>query len=245
MSQRLVKLAASLQHKKFRNKERLFVAEGDKLVIDLLSHFCPKYILCTEDWAISHKNLPTTVVEEHLIKKAGSLKTPSPVIAMFEIPQQNDFSMETLPALVLDTLQDPGNLGTIVRTAAWFGIKQIICSPETVDIYSPKVVQATMGALGKVQVHYCLLAPMLQTLKEKNIPIFGTFLEGESIYKTQFNENSVIIIGNEGRGISNELKALISHPIHIPSFGTNPPESLNASVSAAIVCSELARTTQS
>ncbi len=244
MSQRLVKLATSLQHKKFRNKEQLFVAEGEKLVLDLLAYFKPRHLLCTKDWAIKHQTLTTTVVEEQLLKKASSFKTASPIIGLFEIPNAKEFSLKELPTLALDTIQDPGNLGTIIRTAAWFGIKHIFCSPETVDMYSPKVVQATMGALGKVEVHYLPLAPLMKELCLKDIPILGTFLKGENIYKTTLPKKSVIVIGNEGQGISEELKPFINRPIHIPSFTQNPPESLNASVSTAIVCSELMRTIQ-
>lgn len=245
MSQRLVKLAASLQHKKFRTKEKLFVAEGEKLVIDLLKSFSPRAILCSEDWAQKHKELNTNVLPESSLKKASSLKNNTPVVGIFEIPEEQDFKIEELPALVLDTLQDPGNMGTIIRTAAWFGIRHIICSPETVDIYNPKVVQATMGALSMVNVHYLYLPPFLAQLKEQNIAIMGTFLEGKSIYKTRFQKKSVIVVGNEGQGISKEVSQYVNLPIHIPSFGQSHPESLNASVSAAVVCSELARTTQS
>ncbi len=243
MSQRLVKLATSLQHKKFRNKEKLFVAEGEKLVLDLLADFQPKYLLCTKEWATKHQNMKTTVIAESLLKKASSFKNVSPVIGLFQIPKSKPVSFREFPFLVLDTIQDPGNLGTIIRTAAWFGIKHIFCSEETVDTYSPKVVQATMGALGKVEVHYLPLAPFMEELQAKDISILGTFLEGEDIYKTSLPKKSAIVIGNEGRGISEELKPFINHPIHIPAFTPNPPESLNASVSVAIVCSELMKGT--
>lgn len=245
MSQRLVKLAASLQQKKIRTKEQLFIAEGEKLVIDLLSTFKAKHILCSEEWAEIHTELHTTVVTQAALKKASALKHHSPVIGVFEIPKPKPFKVEELPALALDTLQDPGNFGTIIRTAAWFGFKHIICSPDTVDIYNPKVVQATMGALSMVQIHYIPLPSFFEELKAENIAIYGTYLEGENIYKTQFKRKSIIVIGNEGQGISKELKSYINTPIHIPAFTNNAPESLNASVSAAIVCSEMARTTQS
>lgn len=241
MSLRLVKLAAALQQKKFRNKEQLFVAEGEKLVLDLLSDFEAKHILCLESWATEHPDIKTTVISEALLKKATGLKHPSSVLALFKIPQHLPFTAEELPALVLDTLQDPGNLGTIIRTAAWFGIRHIVCSPETVDVYNPKVIQATMGALARVQIHYQPLAPFLKQLQAQRMAIYGTFLEGASIYQTKIPAKSVIVIGNEGQGISEEIRALVSHPIHIPAGGEKHPESLNASVSAAIVCSEIAR----
>ncbi len=213
-------------------------------MLDLLKHFQPTQLLCTEEWANQHPKLPSTIVETPQLKKASSFKTVASVIGLFKIPKPKAFSLNELPILILDTVQDPGNLGTIIRTAAWFGIKHIFCSPETVDVYSPKVVQATMGALGKVAVHYQSLPPFLERLQTKGISIFGTFLEGENIYKTDLPQQSAIVIGNEGKGISDELKPFINYPIHIPAFTKNPPESLNASVSTAIVCSELMRTTQ-
>ncbi len=245
MSQRLIKLAASLQHKKYRIRENLFVAEGTKLVLDLIEKGKVKYILCTEKWANTYPHLPTMIVNEQQLKKASSLQTVTPVIGIFEIPEVHTFDYEEFPVLILDTIQDPGNLGTIVRTAAWFGIKHIVCSPETVDIYNPKVVQATMGALALVTMHYEHLTSILEKLQEKNIPIYGTFLEGNNIYQTQLSRKSAIVIGNEGKGISKELHSFINTPIHIPAFSAEHPESLNASVSTAIVCSEVMRPTQS
>ncbi len=244
MSQRLVKLAASLQKKKYRNKEQLFVAEGEKLVNDLLKKLIARHLLCNEEWASQHPNLKTTIISETLMHKASALKHHTPVLGIFEIPKAQTFTTDELPALVLDTIQDPGNLGTIIRTAAWFGIKQIICSPETADIYNPKVVQATMGALKMVNINYEPLLPFLQKMNEKNVPIFGTFLEGKNIYDTTFPKDSIVVFGNEGQGISKELKPFIHNPITIPAFGTEHPESLNASVSVAIVCSEMAQTIQ-
>ncbi len=245
MSQRLVKLATSLQRKKNRDIENAFVAEGEKLVLDLLATFNAKHILCSENWSEKHPKIKTVSISEQLLKKASGLKTPAEVIGIFEKPKKTEFNSTELPALVLDTIQDPGNLGSIIRTAAWFGIKHIICSPQTADIYNPKVVQATMGALGNLQVHYLELEDFLSKMQKQNVHIFGTFLEGESLYKTTITKNSLIVIGNEGSGIADNLKQFITSPIHIPSFGQNPPESLNASVSAAIVCSEMMRTIRS
>ncbi len=244
MSQRLVKLAASLQKKKYRIKEQLFIAEGEKLVNDLLKKLPARHLLCNEKWASQHTDLQTTIISETLMRKASALKHYTPILGIFEIPQARPFTNTKFPTLILDTIQDPGNLGTIIRTAAWFGIKQIICSPETADIYNPKVVQATMGALTMVNINYEPLLPFLQKMHEKNIPIFGTFLEGKNIYETNFPKNSIIIFGNEGQGISSKLEPFISNPITIPAFGSEQPESLNASVSIAVVCSEIMRTIQ-
>lgn len=244
MSLRLVKLAASLQHKKYRSKENLFVAEGEKLVLDFLDFFSPKCILALEEWANKYPEISTVVVSKTLLKKASSLQHPASVLAIFHTPEQKPFNTSELPALVLDTLQDPGNFGTIVRTAAWFGIHHIICSPETADVYNPKVVQATMGALPLVTVHYQPLAPFLRQMNEEGIITIGTFLQGKNIYQAQIPKRSIVVIGNEGKGISEALQPLINLPVHIPKLGTKSPESLNAAISAAIVCSEIARTTQ-
>lgn len=243
MSLRLAKLAASLQYKKYRNREQLFIAEGEKLVLDLLSSFTAKHVLCTEEWAAQHPDISTIIISENLLKKATSLKNPTSVLGIFHIPKEKKFNEEELPALILDGIQDPGNLGTIIRTAAWFGIRHIICSLETADAYNPKVVQATMGALAMVQIHYRPLASFIEQLRNNGIATMGTFLEGDNIYQTQIHKKSAIIIGNEGKGISHELKPLITHSIHIPRFAKKGPESLNASISAAIICSEMARQT--
>jgi len=175
------------------------------------------------------------------MQQISNLKTASPVLAVVEIPP---VKTETIPLneliLALDDIQDPGNLGTIIRLADWFGINYIVCSSFSVDAYGPKTVQATMGSLTKVKIVYTDLYSFLKPLSEE-VPIYGTFLEGENIYQTKLSENGVIVMGNEGKGISPEITKLVSNKLMIPSFASNPPESLNVAVATAITCSEFKR----
>lgn len=240
MSQRLIKLATSLHMKKYRDREELFLAEGEKLVLSLIENgLDATALLCLEDWAIKNPFLDCTVVDSTQMKKVSNLKTNTKVVGLFKkIEHKDEISF---PALILDRIQDPGNLGTIIRTAAWFGFNHIYCSLDTVDCYNPKVVQATMGALAMVDVEYVELIPLVQSLKEKKISIYGTFLGGKNIYTSTLSVESATVIGNEGSGISEALAEYIDEAITIPSMNTRHPESLNASVSTAIVCSEIYR----
>jgi TrmH family RNA methyltransferase len=175
------------------------------------------------------------------MQQISNLKTPSPVLAVVEIPA---IETATIPynelILALDDIQDPGNLGTIIRLAGWFGINHIVCSPFTADAYGPKTVQATMGSLTKINLVYTGLYSFLKTASEK-IPIYGTFLEGENIYTTKLSENGIIVMGNEGKGISREIAGLVSRKLLIPAFAHNATESLNVAVATAITCSEFRR----
>lgn len=243
MSQRLLKLAASLQHKKYRDKEQLFLAEGTKLVLSLLENgYTPMSILCTESWAENHHVAQLSIIDAKALKKVSSLKTISDVIGLFHMPNSQQIEIkDNSPILILERIQDPGNLGTIIRTAAWFGIKNIFCSPDTVDCYNSKVIQATMGAIGLVQIHYTPLLPLVKSLKAKGRTIYGTFLDGKNIYESSLSQNIAVIIGNEGSGISQELENCITKAITIPAGASPHPESLNASISTAIICSEIFR----
>lgn len=173
------------------------------------------------------------------IEKISTLKTPQDVIGLVKIPkwpQLNYNSLKNRFSLVLDNVQDPGNMGTIIRTADWFGIADIICSEDTVDVYNPKVVQATMGSLARVNVHYTSLA---QVLPQINLPVFGAMLDGENIYNTGFGTEGLLVMGNEGNGISPDIERLISTKITIPRAGE--AESLNVAIATAILCSEIKR----
>ena len=175
------------------------------------------------------------------LEKFSSLTTPQEVIALVKIPQWPVLQTQQLAnsfSLVLDGIQDPGNLGTIIRTADWFGIGNIICSDDTVDAYNPKVVQATMGSLARVKVHYTNIATFLKAAK---LPIYGALLDGENIYKTDFGTEGLIVMGNEGNGISADIEALIQKRVTIPQLGK--AESLNVAIATAIFCSELSRKT--
>ena len=248
ISKSLLKLISSLEQRKFRKESGLFVAEGGKTVQDLLDLGldCTN-IIATEEWLKNHKlntKVTITVASEEEMKKASFLRTPQGILAMFK--QQFHEIDTTVPerelCLALDNIQDPGNMGTIIRIADWFGIKNIYCSNGTVDIYNPKTVQATMGAIGRVKIHYTNLSKMIAELNGK-APVYGTFLDGENIYSHQLENRGLIVMGNEGNGISRECEKLIKEKLLIPNYpaGCKTSESLNVSVATAIICSEFRR----
>lgn len=228
-----IKLVKSLEHKKFRDKEGLFVAEGPKVISDLRQTF----------------ELVRLYTDSDEVHRLSFQKTPQSPLAIFKIPdykqQTTDFFNESLPSgkhrqgliLALDKIQDPGNLGTIIRIADWFGIENLLCSHDTVDVFNPKVVQATMGSLARVKIHYCNL---VETLTDTNIPICGTVLDGDNIYQQQLPESAIIVMGNEGNGISDEVKRILTHRLLIPA-ARKGAESLNVAVATAITLSEFTR----
>ncbi len=249
ISKQKIKNIHSLELKKFRDKEGLFIGEGPKVVEELMHRYECQYIAATSDWLDNNsqilKNIEVDCVSKEELTKASLLKSPQKVLGIFRKQPESQIS-STWPqkelCLMLDTIQDPGNLGTIIRLANWFGINHIICSQNTVDFYSPKVVQATMGAIGKSQIHYCNLAEYLATL-DKNIPVYGTFLEGENIYNTPLSAHGIIIMGNEGNGISADIAKCVNTKLYIPPYpnDANIVESLNVSIATAITCSEFRR----
>ena len=234
-----IKLIISLQQKKNRIKHQLFFAEGEKVIHELLkSTFKLVNIYCTEPIFNDKYSQQTDIISESDFKKISALATPNNCLAQFEIPETKPFIDSGL-IMMLDNIQDPGNLGTIIRLCDWFGVDQLVCSPETVDVYNPKVVQATMGSLTRVRVRYQDLEPILAKTK---LPIYGTFMDGENIYKTKLPKNAIIILGNEGKGISEKLEQLVTKKIAIPRFGKfQETESLNVANAAAIVLSEFLR----
>jgi TrmH family RNA methyltransferase len=247
VSKNQIKLVNALAFKKFRDETGLFFAEGSKLVRDMARVFACETIFVTRDWLINNQ-LPVckayfeTTVEE--LKKMSHLKTPQGIIGIFRKPE-NSFHISNINnklVLAIDGVQDPGNLGTIIRIADWFGIAHIVCSPETVDAFSPKVVQATMGALASVNVLYTSLADFLTEIPPST-PVFGTFMEGNNIYTEKLTKNGIIVLGNEGNGISHEIEQFITQKLMIPDFseGRKISESLNVAMAGAIVCSEFRR----
>ena len=248
LSKNDIKLIKSLEHKKFRQEMNLFVAEGHKLVGELLGRFNCPLVAATPQWTENNKVIPAgrieTVTPDEL-KRASLLKTPQDVIALFSIPRTQT-SIESAAkdnlVLALDDIQDPGNMGTITRIADWFGIKHIFCSYGTADIYNPKAVQATMGAIARVSIHYSDLAKELSGLPV-SIPVYGTFLDGETIYDTALSGNGVIIMGNEGNGISADVGKFVNRRLYIPNWpaGAETSESLNVAIATAITCSEFRR----
>ncbi len=239
----IIKWVHSLAQKKNRDNERCFVAEGTKCVLDTLSAFRLRGLFCTENWLRNHNIEDADVVSSSQIERMSMLKTPTEVIAVYEMPDYDVDLSETVRSLnlALDNVQDPGNLGTIIRIADWFGINDIYCSVDTVDVYNPKVVQATMGAISRVRVHYCDLPGLFGTLKD--VPVFGTFLDGDSIYEEKLGSNGFIVMGNEGKGISPEVEKYVDKRLLIPSYpvGVVTSESLNVGMATAIVVSEFRR----
>lgn len=232
--------------KKFRTREGVFVAEGPKVVEDLMEVMRPKRLIATNEW-INNKQtygIEIDIVTEEELARLSFLQHPQQVLAVFPILSNNqseDYTKELKGklTLALDSVQDPGNLGTIIRIADWFGIETIICSHETADVYNPKVVQATMGSIARVKVIYTDLQNTLKHLSE-SLPIYGTFLNGDNIYKSNLSNDGVIVMGNEGRGISKEVAKVITNRILIPNYpeGRKCADSLNVAIATAITCAE-------
>lgn len=250
LSKSKIKYLNSFSLKKNREKESVFIAEGIKLVADLLPYFKAKIVVATKEWLSCNRVEADEVIEVEDIaemKKISQLTTPSPVYSLF---YRKDFVLDIVKIieekqliLALDSVQDPGNMGTIIRIADWFGIRNIICSTTTVDVYNSKTVQSTMGALARVAVHYADLGDILQKCVDCSFPIYGTFLDGESVYDKKLNNYGVIVMGNEGNGISDEIGDKVTDRLLIPNYpiGESTSESLNVAVATAIICSEFRR----
>lgn len=248
LSKTKLKYIHSLELKKYRNESKVFVAEGNKLVSDLLPAFECELLIAKPSWMATQGTIPATellVADDDDIRKASFLKNPQDVLAVFKQPvwMLESCNPATQLTLALDGIQDPGNLGTIIRLADWFGIEHIICSPDTADVFSPKTVQATMGALAHVQVHYTDLEKYLKGQVEKSIPLYGTFLDGENIYTKTLSNTGIIIMGNEGNGIHTCLENMISEKLYIPNYPEEreTSESLNVAIATAVVCAEFRR----
>ena len=246
ISKNKIKYIRSLELKKNRNKEGKFVAEGFKVVDDLLALQPADLIVATQEW-LHGKHLAdqTEVIEvtEEELKKVSFLQHPQQVLAVFRQAQDGDFSINTQElSLALDGVQDPGNLGTIIRIADWFGITHIYCSQDTADVYNPKVVQATMGSIARVKVEYGNLLGLVESLPE-DVPVYGTLLDGDNIYQQQLENRGLIVMGNEGKGISPALAKKVNRRLLIPNFpeGRATADSLNVAIATAITCSEFRR----
>ncbi|MDE6769994.1 MAG: RNA methyltransferase [Muribaculaceae bacterium] len=246
ISKTKVSILSSLSSKKMRQKYGLFLAEGTKCVFDMLGAFELVSIVATDGWLKKHiipKDIEDSQIltaGEETMKKISSLSTPSEVIAVFKLPTDVDDGIEIFDDrlyLMLDGIQDPGNFGTIIRTADWFGFDMVICSKDTVDVYNPKVVQATMGSLKRVRVVYTDLPNLI---KECRItPVYGTMLEGENIFEKKLLAKGVIIMGNEGKGLSEEIRGLVTDPLLIPPTRKDThAESLNVAIATAITIAQ-------
>ncbi|MBP5365492.1 MAG: RNA methyltransferase [Bacteroidales bacterium] len=236
-----------LAQKKQRDEQGRFVAEGVKLVGDLLAAgLKPVFIVGYAEAikTIGQRCADVQECTEQEMKAVSSLKTPSPLLAVFEKPKHSENIDTKQLILVLDEIQDPGNMGTIIRVADWFGIKQILCSDNCADAFGPKVVQSTMGAIARVAIRETNLGDLFaRNAREWHLPVYGTFLEGENIYTAKLEQRGFVIMGNEGKGISNELKPLITNKLFIPNYPAGSPtsESLNVATATAVVCSEFRR----
>lgn len=248
LTNRIKKMVASLGEVKGRREHGCFMAEGSKCVIDTMDAFDCRYLLATRDWLASHCARPCNgdIIEVTAgdIARMSQLRTPQEVIAVYRIPpvEFDRSSLGTRLVLALDSVQDPGNLGTIVRVADWFGIDMILCSRTTADVYNPKVVQATMGAISRVRVVYCDLPSVIASVKD-DVPVYGTFLDGGSIYDTELSQQGIIVMGNEGNGVSPEVGALVNRRLLIPSYPAGVPtsESLNVAMATGITLAEFRR----
>lgn len=239
VSKNQIKLITSLQQKKHRVANQLFFAEGIKVIQELVeSNFELVHLYTTQNDFEKVSNDQKTIISESDLKKITALATPNSCLAVFKIPAEKKIIQSGL-ILALDSVRDPGNLGTILRLCDWFGIDQLICSKDAVDIYNPKVVQATMGSIARVNVNYVDLENVVSQTK---LPVFGTFMDGINIYKTDLPQEGIIIMGNEANGISPELEKLTKNRIAIPRFGNlQKTESLNVATATAIILSEFRR----
>lgn len=250
LSNNKIKWIRALEQKKYRKETGCFVVEGEKMVKELIN----SSVLVNEIYAtqsmysemqlIAGNKSEVILIKEPELERISQLSTPNQVLAIAQMPKEPE-NVDRISSLniALDNIQDPGNLGTIIRTAVWFGIGNIFCSHETVDAYNPKVVQSTMGALFKVNIHYIHLDNLLSKAKSQKIPIFGTRLDGTNLFTTVLPENAIILMGNESKGLSGELSSKVDKNLMIPSFPSEVAniESLNVSVATAIICAEFRR----
>ena len=243
ISKNQLKLVRLLEQKKYRRREGLFVAEGTKVVGDLLERFKPQAVFATPDWQAPEGITPQTVTPDEL-QRLSFQQHPQQVLALFPMPEPVATPTVEGLTLALDGIQDPGNLGTIIRIADWFGISTLICSPDTADAWNPKVVQATMGSIARVNIYYNDLPALLDSLPS-DFPVYGTFLDGDDIYTQPLPASALIIMGNEGNGISDAVRQRVGHRLLIPDFHQGATaDSLNVAIATAITCSEFRRRTK-
>ena len=239
ISKNQLKLITSLSQKKYRQKHNLFIAEGVKVLNELLnSTFEIETLFCTDDFEATISEEKVVRISETELKKVSTLKSPNKALGIFKIPKEKAVQNSGL-TIALDAINDPGNLGTIIRLCDWFGVTQLVCSKDTVDCYNQKVVQASMGSLTRVSIHYTDLE---NYITKSNLDTFIADMDGENVYKTKLPKEGILIMGNEANGVSEEIKSLLQHKISIPRFGeTQETESLNVATATAILLSEFKR----
>jgi len=239
ISKNQLKLITSLSQKKYRQKHDLFIAEGIKVLNELLnSTFEIETLFCTDDFETTISEKKVVRISETELKKVSTLKSPNKALGVFKIPKEKAVKNSGL-TIALDAINDPGNLGTIIRLCDWFGVTQLVCSKDTVDCYNQKVVQASMGSLTRVSIHYTDLE---NYITKSNLDTFIADMDGENVYKTKLPKEGILIMGNEANGVSEEIKSLLQYKISIPRFGeTQETESLNVATATAILLSEFKR----
>lgn len=237
LSKNQVKLIQKLHHKKYRNELNLFIVEGKKSINEFLqAGYTPQLLIATEAFTTNVPQHLITPVSKDELRKVSTLQNPDEGLAVFEQPKHKGILQEGV-IVALDNVQDPGNLGTIIRLCDWFGVENLLCNTQTVDCYNPKVVQASMGSLTRVAVHYLDLAAFLTTTA---LPVYTMDLEGENLYTATFPKDCILILGNEANGISSEVRALSNEVITIPRFSQHQrTESLNVAMAGAIILSEV------
>ena len=250
LSKNRIKNIRALSLKKFRDEQGLFVGEGPKVIAELFRTFTCTYIAATADWLQQNKEVLSESVQidevgEDELQKLSFLKHPQKVLGVFSLPKAVFYEPGVIAkelCLALDGVQDPGNLGTIIRLAEWFGISHLFCSHDTVDAFNPKVVQATMGALAYVKVHYVDLVNLMSSLPE-GVPVFGTFMDGDNIFKEHLEQRGLLVLGNEGNGIRSQIEQKVTKRLGIPTYNASSTtvDSLNVAVATAIACSEFRR----
>ena len=233
-----IKFIKSLQQKKYRTQHSLFVVEGIKTILELLkSDIDAQNIYTTDASFLKGNEGSVTIISETELKQMSSLKNPNKVLGIFRMPKPKPLDFSDW-IVALDDIRDPGNLGTIIRLCDWFGIRHLVCSKNTVDCYNPKVLQATMGSIARINLVYDDLDI---TLKESNLSVYGTFMNGDSVYNEKLPDTGILVMGNEGNGISEEIKNLCDRKIGIPHFGEQSTESLNVATATAILLNEIRR----
>lgn len=240
LSKNNLKLITSLQQKKYRQRHKLFVAEGIKVVNELLNSSLEVYQVFTTDNSLEFIDaVDFILISENELKKISTLKKPNKVLALFKIPEDKLISDESSFILALDNVNDPGNLGTIIRLCDWFGITELVCSKSTVDCYNQKVVQSTMGSLTRVNISYVDLASFLS---KASLPVYTADMDGNNVYTSELSQKAILVMGNEANGISKEISEIVKHKLTIPRFGKiQQTESLNVATATAILLSEFKR----
>ncbi len=239
LSKNNIKLITSLQQKKYRQKHQLFVAEGVKVVKELLASSLElEQLYTTDELFTSSKNVEITLISEKELKKISTLKTPNKVLGVFKIPKENEIDRSNF-IVALDEINDPGNLGTIIRLCDWFGVSELVCSKNTVDCYNQKVVQSSMGSLTRVQISYVDLP---EFLTNTSLPIYTADMHGDNVYTTSLPQKAILVMGNEANGISPKVVEIVKNSVTIPRFGNlQKTESLNVATATAILLSEFKR----